>query len=273
LNTTTYALITGASSGIGKAIAIQLAEKGYNLVLVARSEKALNEVAHEIRENYKVEALVFPADLSDGSSPQKIKDFCTDKNLPISVLINNAGYAVFGLFDKTALDVQLDMMEVNNNAMVRLCHTFIPLLREQQKAYIMNIASTAAFQAVPAMSLYAASKAFVITFTRGLQMELAETDIHVCCVIPGPTATNFTDRAKMGQGLKDMAAKFEWPPVKVAKVALRGMFAGAVEVIPGFMNSVSYAFIKMMPKRVAEKIAAGIYMKAVKEESGVRSQG
>ena len=266
MNTSSYALVTGASSGIGKAIAIQLAEKGYNLVLVARGEVVLNEVAHEIEEKHKVEALVFPADLSDAESPQKIKDFCLEKELPISILINNAGYAVFGLFEKTAIDVQLDMMEVNNNAMVRLCHTFIPLLREQQKAYIMKIASTAAFQAVPAMSLYAASKAFVITFTRGLQMELEETDIHVCCVIPGPTSTNFTNRAKMGQGLKDMAAKFEWPPAKVASAALRGMFAEAVEVIPGFMNSVSYAFIKMMPKRVAEKIAAGIYMKAVKEK-------
>lgn len=265
MSTSSYALVTGASSGIGKSIATQLAEKGYNLVLVARSEKALNEVAHEIKASHKVEALVLSADLSDSGSPQKIKDFCTDKQLPISILINNAGYAVFGLFDKTALDVQLDMIEVNNNAMVRLCHSFIPLLREQQKAYIMNIASTAAFQAVPAMSLYAASKAFVITFTRGLQMELEDTDIHVCCVIPGPTATNFTDRAKMGQGLKDMAAKFEWPASKVAKFALRGMFAGAVEVIPGFLNTVSYAFIKLMPKRVGEKIAAGIYMKAVKE--------
>jgi hypothetical protein len=264
--------VTGASSGIGKSIAIQLAEKGYNLVLVARSETALKEVAHEIAEKHRVTALVFPADLSDAASPQKIKDFCAEKNLPVSILINNAGYAIFGLFDKTPLDVQIDMIEVNNNAMVRLCHSFIPLLREQQKAYIMNIASTAAFQAVPAMSLYAASKAFVITFTRGLQMELQETDIHVCCVIPGPTATNFTDRAKMGQGLKDMAAKFEWPASKVAKMALRGMFAGAVEVIPGFLNTVSYAFIKLMPKRVGEKIAAGIYMKAVKEESGVRGQ-
>jgi len=263
-NTSTYALVTGASSGIGKAIALQLAEKGYHVVLVARSETALEEVAKEIIDLYHVNALVFPADLSDPASPLRIRDFCINKQLPISILINNAGYAVFGLFDKTEIEVQIDMIEVNNAAMVRLCHAFIPVLVDQPKAYIMNIASTAAFQAVPAMSLYAASKAFVITFTRGLQMELEDSDIHVCCVIPGPTSTNFMNRANMGV-LKEFAAKFEWPPAKVAMLALRGMFAGAVEVIPGLMNSVSYAFIKLMPKRVAEKIAAGIYLKAVRE--------
>jgi len=265
VNTPTYALVTGASSGIGRAIASQLAEKGYNLILVARSKDSLNEAAKEIHEQYKVDAVVFPADLSDPASPQKIKDFCAAKDYQVSILINNAGYAVFGLFDKTSLDDQLNMIEVNNSAMVRLCHSFIPVLREQPKSYIMNIASTAAFQAVAAMNLYAASKAFVITFTRGLQMELSDTNVHVCCVIPGPTATNFTSRAKMGPGLKAMAAKFEWPAPKVARIALRGMFAGAVEVIPGFMNAASYIFIKFMPKRIAEKIAAGIYMKAVKE--------
>ncbi len=264
MSNNTYALVTGASSGIGKALAIQLAGKGYNVVLVARSEPALNEVAKEITENHKVKALVFAADLTDSASPARIRDFCADHKLPVSVLINNAGYAVFGLFDKTEIEVQIDMMEVNNAAMVRLCHAFIPYMIDQPKSYIMNIASTAAFQAVPAMSLYAASKAFVITFTRGLQMELEDTNIHVCCVLPGPTSTNFMDRANMGV-LKEFAAKFEWPPAKVAKIALRGMFSDAVEVIPGLMNSVSYAFLKFMPKKVGEKIAAGIYMKAVKE--------
>lgn len=264
MNSASYALITGASSGIGKAIAFQLAEKGYNVILVARSESALKQVAKEISDTCHVDARIFAADLSDAASPIMIRDFCVENKLSISILINNAGYAVFGLFDKTEIDVQIDMMEVNNAAMVRLCHAFIPMLVEQPKAYIMNIASTAAFQAVPAMSLYAASKAFVITFTRGLQMELEDSNIHVCCVIPGPTSSNFMNRANMN-ALKEFAAKFEWPAPKVARIALRGMFAEAVEVIPGLMNSVSYAFIKIMPKRVAEKIAAGIYLKAVKE--------
>ena len=264
MSQTTYALITGASSGIGKAIAEDLASKGYNLFLVARTESVLQKVATEIREKYKVKAEVFPADLTDQAAPQKIKDFCTSKELPVSILINNAGYAVFGLFEAVSLEQQLDMMQVNNTAMVRLCHAFIPILKNQPKSYIMNIASTAAFQAVPAMSLYAASKAFVIMFTRGLQMELAKSNVQVCCLVPGPTDTNFMNRANMG-ALKEMAAKFEWPAGKVAKIAVKGMFAGSLEIIPGMMNKVSYIFIKLMPKKVAENIAAGIYLKAVQE--------
>ena len=260
----TYALITGASSGIGKAISEELAAKGYHVILVARTKASLEKSAEDIKAKYKVNAVVFPADLSQKEAPQKIKDFCDEQGLPVSILINNAGYAVFGLFEAVSLEHQLDMLEVNNTAMVRLCHAFIPELKKQPKSYIMNIASTSAFQAVPAMSLYAASKAFVIMFTRGLQMELAKTKVHVCCVIPGPTSTNFMDRANMS-ALKEMAAKFEWPAPKVAKIAVKGMFAGAIEVIPGLVNRVSYVFTKLMPKKIAENIAAGIYLKAVQE--------
>jgi short-subunit dehydrogenase len=266
LENKSYALVTGASQGIGKAIAHELASKGYNLVLVARTEPLLQELAKELELKYHVKSAICVADLSDSAAPKKIKDFCTSQNLPVSILVNNAGYAVFGLFDQLPLQEQLDMVQVNNTAMVGLCHTFIPVLKEQPKGYILNISSTSAYQAVAAMSLYAASKAFVITFTRGLQIELAKSNIHVCCMVPGPTDTNFITRAKMGKSLKEMAAKFEWPAPKVAKVAVKGMFKGAVEVIPGFMNQVSYVFIKLMPKSVGEKIAAGIYMKAVKEK-------
>jgi uncharacterized protein len=263
-NQSTYAIITGASTGIGRAISLDLALRGYNVILIARNESLLAKLAEEIKTKNNVDAIAFPADLSERGTARKIYDFCTANNIQVSILVNNAGYAVFGLFDVMSLDEQLDMVQVNNIAMISLTHAFIPILKNQPKAWIMNIASTSAFQAVPAMSLYAASKALVITFTRGLQMELADTGIHVCCVIPGPTSSNFIDRAKM-VALKEMAAKFEWPAEKVAKIAVKGMFAGAIEVIPGMMNKVSYIFIKLMPKRVAEKIAANIYLKAVKK--------
>lgn len=266
MGNSSYALVTGASQGIGKAIATELASRGYNVILVARTELLLDELANELREKYKVHAEVCVADLADPVSPQKIHEFCVTRQLPVSILVNNAGYAVFGLFESTPLQAQLDMIQVNNHTMISLCHAFIPILKQQPRAYIMNIASTSAFQAVPAMGLYAASKSLVIMFTRALQMELAKTNVHVCCVIPGPTDTGFISRAKMGQSLKDMAAKFEWPPAKVAKIAVKQMFAGAIEVIPGAMNQISYIFIKLMPKRVAEKIAAGIYLKAVAEK-------
>jgi len=257
-----YALVTGASSGIGKAIAIELAKRGYNLVMVARTEATLVEAAKEISEKHKVEALPFVADLSDPEAHAQVKLFCVSKKLPINILVNNAGYAVFGFFENIPLQEQIDMKQVNNNAMVSLCYDFIPILKLQPKSYILNVASTASLQAIPGFSIYAASKAFVVMFTRGLKMELAKTNIHVCCVLPGPTTSNFIDRAKMDV-LRAASAKFEMPAEKVAQVALKAMFAGAWEVIPGFANAASYIFIKILPKRVAERIAANIYLKAL----------
>ena len=259
-----YALITGASKGIGKSLAESLAKRKYNILLVARSEELLKENAAELEKKYGIKTAVLALDLSAPDAAKKIAEWCTANNFDVTVLVNNAGYGLGGAFHTLPLADQLNMMQLNMQSLVSLTYLMIPVLKKtQQKTYILNVGSTAAHQAVPYLGVYSATKAFVLSFSRAIFHELKDENISVTCLCPGPTDTNFIDRANMGV-LKEMAAKFEWPPAKVAKVALSGMFAEAVEVIPGFMNRVSYAFIKLMPKKVAEKIAAGIYLKAIR---------
>jgi hypothetical protein len=187
----TFALITGASKGIGRAIAEELAMKGFNLLLVARSETMLREAAKEISEKYEVTTDYYAVDLSVANAPETIFNWCVEKKYALQVLVNNAGYGLSGPFEKYPLNENNDLMQVNMTALVKLCQLFLPELRARQKAYIMNIASSAAYQAVPNMSLYAASKAFVISFSRGLRQELRDTGVSVTCVSPGSTDTDF----------------------------------------------------------------------------------
>ncbi|MFY7786599.1 MAG: SDR family NAD(P)-dependent oxidoreductase [Thermoflexibacteraceae bacterium] len=261
-----YALITGASKGIGKAMAEELAARQYNLVLVARSAQELQNLAKELTEKYKVNVLYYPADLSVPNVATQIRDWCVDNKLDISILINNAGYGLWGWFDKLTLDEQRNMMQLNMTAVVDITYLLLPILqatttKTNQAAYIMNVASTAAYQAVPTLSVYAATKAFVVSFTRGLRFELQDTPVSVTCLSPGATDTNFADRAKMGEGLKATAEKYNMSPTEVAKIAINGMFNKEAEVVPGFINAISVKMTYFSPKSLIEKIAAGIYIK------------
>src|SRR5688572_7719043 len=154
------AVVTGASKGLGKAFAHLLASQGYDLLLVARSEKLLSKEAEEITQKFGVKANALPLDLSNQNSVSSIITWCTQQNFNPSVLINNAGYACWGYFDKIGLEQHQQMMQVNVSTLVNLTYGLLPLLRKNEGSFILNVASTTAFQAVPTMSLYAASKAF-----------------------------------------------------------------------------------------------------------------
>jgi short-subunit dehydrogenase len=255
-----YALITGASKGIGKAIALEMAAHGFDLLLVSRSEEKLRETAAEISKDRQVKVEHLSIDLSEPGAAKKISEWCKANSYEVNALINNAGYGIWGLFENVPLAEEQNMMQLHMNAMVELCHAFIPELKKHTPAYILNVSSTAAFQAVPAMSVYAATKAFVTTFTRGLQYELQHSGITVSCLIPGTTDTSFMDRAKMDP-LREIAKKFEMRPDIVAKAAVTGLLKGTLEIIPGFSNKASAVGTKFLPKRLAENIAASIYLK------------
>ncbi len=259
-----YALITGASKGIGKAIAFELAQKGYDLVLVARSEKLLGDVASEILSKHKVKVCFLSNDLSQSDAPEKVFNWCVKEKLDISILVNNAGYGLWGFFETMKLSDQLNMMQLNMQTLVSITHYFIPLLKKNKATYILNVSSTSAFQAIPTLSVYAASKAFVLMFTRGLQYELKNSTVKVSCLIPGSTDTGFMDRANM-EDLKEFAKKFNMTPEEVAKTAVDGMFKGTLEIIPGMTNKISAVGTKFLPKKTTEKIAAGIYLKRMKK--------
>ena len=253
-----FAVVTGASKGIGKAIAHELSKRGCNLLLTARSENMMNVLASELSYKYKNEVHVFPLDLSDNAAPEKLYRFCIDKNLPVNILINNAGYGLWGRFDALNLEEQLNMVHLNNETLVRNTYIFLGLLKKQPRSYILNVASTAAYQAVSTMAVYAASKIFVLNFSRALRRELRETTISVSCLSPGTTSTEFMDRAGQ-QALKKRADKVAMTPESVARIAVKGMFSGKTEIIPGFINWFSVKVIPFLPKSLVEGIAASLY--------------
>jgi uncharacterized protein len=143
-------------------------------------------------------------------------------------------------------------------SVANLSHAMLPELKKHSKSYILNVASTAAYQAVPTLATYAASKSFVILFTRGLRLELKGTSVSVTCLSPGATSTNFVDRAGM-EAMKEKAEKFSMKPDLVAKIAIEGMFKGKAEILPGFVNWISVQLTYLMPKFIPEKIAEGLY--------------
>jgi short-subunit dehydrogenase len=253
-----FAVVTGASKGIGQAIAHQLAKRGCNLLLTSRSENLLNVLASELTYKYKNEVHIFPADLTDTASPQKLYNFCIEKNFPVNILVNNAGYGLWGKFNALSLDDQLNMLRLNSEIIVRNSYLFLDLLKKQPHSYILNVASTAAYQAVSTMAVYGASKIFVLNFSRALRHELKGTGVSVSCLSPGTTSTEFMERAGQ-QALKKRADKVAMHPESVARIAVKGMFKRKAEIIPGFINWISVKAIPFMPKKLVEKIAASLY--------------
>ena len=151
------------------------------------------------------------------------------------------------------------MMQVNMNAVVELTYHFLPVLKQQPKAYIMNIASSAAYQAVPYLGLYAATKTFVLQFSRALHYELRNSSVSVTCISPGATDTDFANRAKVGPKALKAADKFNMTPVKVAAIAVDSMFSGKTEVVTGFINKLGAFITRILPKKVIENGAAKLY--------------
>ena len=254
-----YALITGASKGIGKAIAADLAARGFNVLLVARSGELLSEVAGRVTALYPIKADWLSLDLSTAEAPQTVFDWCHAKGYNVSILVNNAGYGLSGPFERYGSDQHLNMMQLNMSTLVALTRLFLPVLRRQPKAYILNIASSAAYQAVPGLTTYAATKAFVLAFSRGLHQELHKTGVSVTCVCPGATDTDFPNRAQVGAKGMAAAQKLNMSPEAVATMATRAMFAGRSEIITGFVNKVGATLAWLLPKTLVERTAGKIY--------------
>ena len=254
-----YALITGASTGIGKAIAFALAARGYQLLLGARSGDLLHQVKEEITRNHPVQIQVLPVDLSAPGAAQTVFDWTAQQGFPVSILVNNAGYGLSGRFDSHPLDQHLNMLQVNCTTLIELTYFFLPQLKQQEEAHILNIASSAAYQAVPFMSLYAASKALVLRFSRGLRYELRKTSVNVTCISPGSTDTDFVNRAKIGEKARKTAEKVNMTPEQVAAAAIAAMFGRKAEVITGAINKLGGLLAWLLPKKLVEGSTARIY--------------
>ena len=256
-----YALVTGASRGIGRAIALQLAQRGYDLLLVARSEAQLTTLAQEISQQHQRQAQVLALDLAASGAAETVAAWATGQTEQLAVLVNNAGYGLWGRFEQLNLVEQQNMLQLNMALPVALTHALLPALHRVPKAFVLNVASTAAYQAVPSLTLYAATKAFLLSFSRGLRYELKTTNVSVTCLSPGATTTSFADRAGMGAELQATANKVSMTAEAVAEFGVAGLLAGEAEIIPGIFNKVSAGLTSIVPKGIVEKVAAGIYEK------------
>lgn len=256
-----WAIVTGASSGIGAAIAEKLAEKAYPILLCGRNTSQLKAIAVQLQEKYNIETRYIAADLSTLEGIEATKNAI--QALPkVGVLVNNAGLGIWGKFESTAWSSQSAMLMLNNHALLELTHFTLPLIRASGGGHVLNVASTAAFQAVPGMALYSASKIFVIQFSRALAAELANEGILVSCLCPGATETAFVDRAGMkGSHLEKQAEKFNMKPEIVAETAVNGMLSGKLMIIPGIVNKLNYWATVILPDKLLEKAAAQLYLK------------
>ncbi len=253
-----YALITGASKGIGKALALELAAAGTPLVLVARSKDILQQLSAEIGLNHKVDIKVFAIDLLSEQAPEKIYAWCVEQQLQVGMLINNAGVGVYGKFASSSIDKQVSMLALNQEVMVKLTYLFIPLLQQAGKAHILNVSSTAAFQSMPYFSVYAATKSFVLSFSRALRQELKRKKINVSCLCPGPTDSSFFDEAGY-EGVGNDINYVKMTPEAVAKSALRGLEYEYAVIIPGFSNKIGAVLSRILPEGLTVKAVSYLF--------------
>jgi short-subunit dehydrogenase len=243
MNTT---LITGASSGIGAAFARRLAAQGHDLLLVARSEDKLIALGNELGLNHNVRAEYFVADLSQPDAPGRLFAETRERNLEIDLLINNAGFGSMGEFAKLDLARELNMIDLNVRSLVELTHLFLQPMRARKSGSIINVASTASFQPVPFMATYAATKAFVLSFSESLWEENRPFGIKVMALCPGVTETGFFEASQM----KRPPARTSQTSEQVVEVALRALKRGKNSVISGWPNRILVEVERMVPRNL-----------------------
>lgn len=243
------ALITGASRGIGKEIALLLAEKQHNLILTARSKEALKAVAKEITSLHNVSVAIYPADLADPKAAIQLAETLKQGGQQVDVLVNNAGFGLVGNFAETPIKKELDMMQVNMTALTELTKAFLPGMLARNQGKILNVASTAAFQPGPGMAVYFATKAYVLSLTEALASELSDTPIHVTALCPGPTKTGFEDAASAGKGMKMFSGKI-MSAKQVAALGVAGLFNRKTIVVTGLRNKFLLLLNRITPRGV-----------------------
>lgn len=250
-----WALVTGASAGIGVALATQLAAGGTHLVLTARRCDRLEELAGKLKAAHNVRAEIFVADLAQPHAPEQIYSFTKQKGIAIDLLINNAGFGQYGELSQVATRRLLDMVQVNCTAVVHLTRLFLPDMIARRRGDILILASTAAFQAVPYISTYAATKAFDLYFAEGLAEEMKPHGIRVCALCPGSTESEF--HAVAGQ--EQFTSKSPETAEKVARTGLRALAAGKSYVISGLGNYMGAHSQRLVPRRTVARIAASMF--------------
>ena len=243
---TETALVTGASSGIGRELAERFAADGSDLVVVARSEDRLRDLAERLHDEYGVHVTVAAKDLTDPEAPAALAEALRERDLTVDVLVNNAGFATSGAFVETDADRERDEILLNVVALTDLTKRFLPRMVRRGEGRVLNVASLAGFQPGPYMAVYYATKAYVLHFSEAVWYELRETPVSVTALCPGPVETNFASRAGVGE-----TRNFEGggaDPADVARAGYDGMRAGKRVVVPSTRSKLLARSGRMLPR-------------------------
>jgi short-subunit dehydrogenase len=250
-----WAVVTGASAGIGAALAAQLASAGARLVLTARRKDRLDELAAKLHAAHSTRVELFPGDLAQPETRDALFAFTEGKGIAVEVLVNNAGFGAYGRFSEIPLARQLDMVQVNVAAVVHLTHLYLPAMIARRSGAVMILASTAAFQAVPFISAYAATKSFDLFFAEALAEEVRPYGVHVTALCPGATSTEFQQVAAQ----PDYAFRSAEAPESVARVGLEALAAGKPVVISGARNRFMAVSQRLAPRRLVTTVAGRMF--------------
>jgi short-subunit dehydrogenase/membrane protease YdiL (CAAX protease family) len=254
----TFALVTGASSGIGRAIAEELAKQKINLILVALPNTGLEVVEAALVREYNIRTHTFCLDLTQPEAPLFLVNACKEKCIDISILVNNAGFGNLELFEDSDLHELLQMMALNNRALVSITHLFTPLLKGSGEAYILNVGSLASVFKIPYKAVYSATKSFVYSFSAALRLELESSNISVSCLCPGSTLTS----PRVRDILLRTAGKntlFVQTPEVVAKTAVKKLFKGQFKIVPGFLNRLLLGVSSILPESITNKLLMRLF--------------
>jgi len=251
------ALVTGASAGIGKEFAELLAAEGYDLILVSRRQAVLDEVKKILEAKYNNKIIAQAYDLTDPQAPRRLFDDIQRQGLTVDVLINNAGFGLHGPFYETDCATEKNMIQLNIIALSLLCKLFLQSMRKRNKGAIINVASTAAFAPGPFMSVYYATKAYVLSFSEALYEELKGSGIKIIALCPGPTETNFSTIARLNNArvFKSGLIKIQ-NPVQVARLGMKALKTGKPVAVSGFMNKLTPFALRFTPRFITRGFMA-----------------
>jgi short-subunit dehydrogenase len=258
-----YALITGATSGIGLEFANIMAKKGHHLILVARREEILLELKNKLEKQFKINVVIAAMDLSISNQAKVLYQFCVDQKLTVNCLVNNAGFGDYGVFDSSKFDTYQNMLQLNIMALTELTALFLDGMKKRKTGRILNVGSIAAFQPGPNLAVYAASKAYVMQFTEALSFEIRGTGVSATLLSPGVTETGFVSRANMGAAAN--AKNGLMTANAVAAAGYRAMMAGELNTTPGWKNQILAFGSKTMPSRELLLQIAGKILRDTKE--------
>ncbi len=262
MNKKKYTLITGGSEGIGKGFAFECAGRGMNILLVALPGNELTNTANEIKENYSVHVDILAKDLTEKDAPQNVFDWCKKNNYLVNILINNAGVGGTSVFDESSPEYSDMRIQLNIRALVLLCRYFIPEMKKQPKAYILNVSSLSAFLAIPYKSVYASTKAFILHFSKAIRSELYDSSISVSVVCPNGVVSNKEASSRINaHGKKGQLTSISIE--ELAKTTIREMLEGKAVIIPKFVNKVIIVLVKIMPSVLVQSLLKKEFRKEV----------